>query len=59
MNMVMPHSMETEQVVLGVLINDKDKIYEVEDILNLEDFYYENHREIYKGILNLRTGIRI
>ena len=39
MNMVMPHSMETEQVVLGVLINDKDKIYEVEDILSLDDFY--------------------
>lgn len=55
MNMVMPHSMETEQVVLGVLINDKDKIYEVEDILGLDDFYYENHREIYKGILNLRA----
>ena len=55
MNMVMPHSMETEQVVLGVLINDKDKIYEVEDILNLEDFYYENHREIYRGVLNLRA----
>lgn len=55
MNMVMPHSMETEQVVLGVLINDKDKIYEIEDILSLDDFYYENHREIYKGILNLRA----
>ncbi|MEG1255538.1 replicative DNA helicase [Clostridium sp.] len=55
MDMVMPHSMEAEQVVLGVIINDKEKIYEVEDILNLEDFYYENHREIYRGVLNLRT----
>lgn len=55
MDMVMPHSLEAEQVVLGVLINDKDKIYEVEDILNLEDFYYENHKVIYRGILNLRA----
>ena len=55
MDMVMPHSLEAEQVVLGVIINDKDKIYEVEDILSLDDFYYENHREIYRGILNLRA----
>ena len=55
MDMVMPHSLEAEQVVLGVIINDKDKIYEVEDILNLEDFYYENHKVIYRGILNLRA----
>ncbi len=47
MDMVMPHSLEAEQVVLGVLINDKDKIYEVEDILNLEDFYYGNHKTNY------------
>jgi replicative DNA helicase len=55
MDMAMPHSLEAEQVVLGVIINDKDKIYEVEDILNLEDFYYENHKEIYRVILNLRA----
>ncbi|MEG2289336.1 MAG: replicative DNA helicase [Clostridium sp.] len=55
MDMVMPHSLEAEQVVLGAIINDKDKIYEVEDILTVEDFYYEKHRGIYSGILNLRS----
>lgn len=55
MDVVMPHSLETEQVILGAMINDKDKIYEAEDILRVEDFYYENHGEVYRGILNLRA----
>ncbi|MEG2918435.1 MAG: replicative DNA helicase [Clostridium sp.] len=54
MDMIMPHSMEAEQVVLGVLINDKNKINEIEDLLTVEDFYYNNHKLIYRGILNLR-----
>ncbi|MEG0306459.1 MAG: DnaB-like helicase N-terminal domain-containing protein [Clostridium sp.] len=54
MDMIIPHSMEAEQVVLGVLINDKNKIHEIEDLLTVEDFYYDNHKLIYRGILNLR-----
>ena len=54
MNRVMPSSREAEEVVLGTLINDKDKIWEVEDILKSEDFYYDRHKTIYTGILSLR-----
>ncbi len=54
MSMVMPHSQETEQVVLGALINDKERIIEVEDCLKADDFYYDKHKEIYRGILSLR-----
>ncbi|MEG2017852.1 MAG: DnaB-like helicase C-terminal domain-containing protein [Clostridium sp.] len=52
--MLMPHSMEAEQVVLGVLINE-DRVSEIEDILKPADFYYEKHRDIYKSMLDLRT----
>lgn len=55
MNMVMPHSRDTEEVVLGALINDKDKIAEIEDILKPQDFYYDKHKAIYQGIISLRN----
>lgn len=55
MDMVMPHSREAEQVILGALINDKDRISEVEDLLKPEDFYNDSHKEIYGGIINLRA----
>lgn len=55
MNMVMPHSRDTEEVVLGALINDKDKIAEIEDILKPQDFYYDKHKVIYQGIISLRN----
>ena len=54
MEMVMPHSREAEEVVLGALINDKDKVGEVEESLLYDEFYYDKHKIIYKGILNLR-----
>lgn len=54
MEMVMPHSREAEEVVLGALINDKDKVEEVEESLLYDEFYYDKHKIIYKGILNLR-----
>lgn len=55
MDMVMPHSREAEEVILGALINDKDRISEVEDLLKPEDFYHDGHKEIYGGIINLRA----
>lgn len=54
MNMLMPSSKEAEEVVLGAILNDKDKIEEIEDMLAPEDFYYDNHKAIYRGILSLR-----
>lgn len=54
MNMLMPSSKEAEEVVLGAILNDKDRIEEIEDMLAPEDFYYDNHKAIYKGILSLR-----
>lgn len=46
----MPHSVEAEQALLGCIINKKDKLQEVEDILQVEDFYWDKHKRLYQAI---------
>lgn len=45
-----PQNIQAEQVVLGCIINDKEKLQEVEDVLTIEDFYLDKHRVIYESI---------
>ncbi|ATD55424.1 replicative DNA helicase [Clostridium chauvoei] len=45
-----PQNIQAEQVVLGCIINDKEKLQEVEDVLTVEDFYLDKHRVIYESI---------
>lgn len=55
MNMATPQNVQAEQALLGCLINNKDKIYEVEGILSAEDFYFDKHQEIYRAIRELEN----
>lgn len=48
-----PHSIETEQSLLGTLILDKDAITDVIETVSREDFYKEAHKEIYNAIMEL------
>ncbi len=48
-----PHNLEAEKSVLGSLLLDKDAIIKIADMVSIEDFYYDNHCIIYKGILEL------
>jgi len=50
---VMPHSLEAEQSVLGAMIIDKECIAAVTESIKSEDFYSENHREIFEAVLDL------
>lgn len=43
----------SEQSVLGALLMEPDKLVEVRSILEIEDFYDEKNRAIYKAILEL------
>ncbi len=54
---VPPHSLEAEKSVLGACLLDEDALYEVREVLKSEDFYSENHREIFSSIesLNLKS----
>lgn len=53
MDRVPPHSTEAEQSVLGSLLVDSEILPDIAMKLKSEDFYMEQHREIYEAILNL------
>ncbi|MFA6528233.1 MAG: replicative DNA helicase [Candidatus Gracilibacteria bacterium] len=48
-----PHSLEAEKSVLGALLIDKDAIIKIADLVHQDDFYYDTHRIIYGGVLDL------
>ena len=48
-----PNDSQAEQAVLGSMLVDKDAILTVVEILKPEDFYRNEHAEIYSAILDL------
>jgi replicative DNA helicase len=50
---VPPQSIEMEKSVLGCLILESDTIPEVSEIIKSDDFYREDHKEIYAAVLDL------
>ena len=50
---VPPQSIEAEQSVLGCMLLDKEVVPGIAEILKTEDFYREDHREIYDAIMDL------
>jgi len=48
-----PQSVEAEQSVLGCMLLDKEVIPAITEILKSEDFYREDHKEIYEAIMDL------
>ena len=50
---VPPQNVEAEASVLGAILLDKDAIFKVSTILQGEDFYRDDHQEIYRLMLQL------
>lgn len=48
-----PHSVEAEKSVLGASLLSKDALFDVVETVKPEDFYDENHKEIFKAMLEL------
>lgn len=48
-----PQNVEAEQSVLGSLLLDKDAIIKIADSLKPDDFYRDDHRQIYLAMLKL------
>lgn len=48
-----PQNIEAEQSVLGALLLDKEAILKVSDFLRPDDFYREDHGDIYAAIMKL------
>ncbi len=51
MSRTLPFSMEAEQSVLGAILIDPERLPDIEQILSSEDFYVEEHAEIYSAML--------
>ena len=48
--MEMPHSLETERALLGCVLTDAKIQIEVVGAIKESDFYFDNHKTIYKAI---------
>lgn len=52
-NRIPPHNIDAEQSVLGAMLESKEAIANVIDVLNAEDFYKPAHTAIYEAIVDL------
>jgi replicative DNA helicase len=50
---VPPNSLEAEQSVIGGLLLDNNSFDRIGDVVNVEDFYRDDHRRIFRHILKL------
>lgn len=48
-----PQSQEAEKATLGSILIDKDAIIKIADFLKPEDFYYNQHGQIFQAMLDL------
>jgi replicative DNA helicase len=48
-----PHSIDAEISVLGAMMLDKSAVSKVMEIIEPDSFYNDNHKEIFKAILDL------
>lgn len=48
-----PQNIEAEQSVLGSVLLDKDAIIKIADLVRPEDFYRDDHRQIFEVMLKL------
>ena len=49
----MPHSLEAEQAVLGAILIDSRCLTELVGLVQPEDFYLEQNRQIYETIYTM------
>ena len=48
-----PHNEEAERCVLGAAMLSKDAMFDVIEEVKADDFYNENHKEIFNAIMDL------
>ena len=48
-----PHSIEAEQAVLGGVMLDNSVWDQISEKLGIDDFYDQNHKAIFKVMINL------
>lgn len=53
MSRTLPFSMEAEQSVLGAILIDPERLPDIEQMISPEDFYVEEHGEIFSAMLSI------
>lgn len=53
MDRIPPHDTQAEKAVLSCLLQDRESIDKVYEVITLDDFYNEKHKKIYEAILEL------
>jgi len=48
-----PIALDAERSVLGSILLDKEALYKIVDVLDVEDFYHDHHRFVYEACLDL------
>jgi replicative DNA helicase len=51
-----PQNLEAEQSVLGAILLDNEAIGRASEIVEVEDFYRESHRQIFQAMLDLASA---
>ena len=51
--LVIPSEMESEIALIGCVFLDESILYQVADMLDAEDFYFQKNKLIYKAMLDL------
>lgn len=60
MSDVMPHSLEAERALLGGLLIQPERIFEIGDLIRPEDFYRQGHGELFAAMVECaEQGIAI
>jgi replicative DNA helicase len=49
----LPNSIESERAVLGAMLLEEKAIFPATEVLKIEDFYLDSHREIFRAMLSL------
>lgn len=55
---VPPQATDLEEIVLGSLMLEKEKVLEIIDILSTDSFYKDAHKKIFKAILGLSEKLQ-
>ena len=51
--LVVPSEMESEIALIGCIFLDESILYQVADMLDIDDFYFQKNKLIYKAMLDL------
>ena len=55
LNSIPPHSLESEQCIIGSILMDSESLISAMDVISSDDFYSTAHKLIYETILELHS----